>query len=353
MHRCLLALSIAALAVLPLQAYAGEALSRIKHIRSIEPGDGIIRSVAFSPDGKMVAACGDRLVQLFDLNTGKHLKRFEGHTKAVLSVAFSPDGKLIASSSKDTTVRLWPIEPGNSVRVLRLRKGFSDPINCVVFVPDGKTLVTCSPNSISQNQVQLVDVEQGWWTYRARMDNPREPLDLAVSPDGKLIAVAEKPGIVALWEVVPFGIRTRFTKDRTRRRPNEFRMHHDDEKAVSSVVFSSDSRKLLSSGCDNTIRLWEAETGRQLLKITGSRDVQGFAGAVFSRDHGSIISVSKDETIQMWDAANGKLLASLKGSDESAGGLEISPGGDILATFGSRGIIELWEITPKPKNGKN
>ncbi len=94
------------------------------------------------------------------------------------------------------------------------------------------------------------------------------------------------------------------------------------------------------------------KTGRLLLKIAGSKDAEGFVGAVFSRDGGSIISVTKNETIQMWDATNGKLLATAEGSDESVQGLRISPDGSVLATFGSRGFVELWGIPPKPHNEK-
>jgi WD40 repeat protein len=59
----------------------------------------------FSPDGRLLASCGDLTVWLWDPATGKHLHTLTGHTSSVSAVAFSPDGRLLASS--DTTVRLW------------------------------------------------------------------------------------------------------------------------------------------------------------------------------------------------------------------------------------------------------
>ena len=172
----------------------------------------------------------------------------------------------------------------------------------------------------------------------------REPLDLAVSPDGTMIAVGEKPGIVALWDVVQFGIQTRFPEDRTRRGAREFRIHHDDEKPVTSVDFSPDSQRLLSSGWDNTARVWDVKTGGLFLKLNGPKNAQAVQAALFSPDGSRIISVTRDETIQIWDATHGKLVTSVEGSDKAAGGLAISSGGKLVATWGDEGVIKLWDI---------
>ncbi|MDP7019304.1 MAG: WD40 repeat domain-containing protein [Pirellulaceae bacterium] len=344
MRYFILALGVTSLAVLPQRACGDEPLIKLR--RSIALNDGAVRAAAFSPDRQTVVACGDHFVQLFDLKTGDLLNRFDGHTDAVLSVTFSPNGKLLASSGKEKAIRLWDVNTGELKKVLPLYEFRlqQEQISRVVFLPDGKTLVSCSPNSRNQNQVQLWDVEKGWWTYRARMINPREPLDLAVSPDGKLIAVGEKPGIVLLWDVVQFGIQTHFPEDRQRFPSKEFRIHHDDEKPVSSVSFSPDSQRLVSSGWDNTARVWDVKTGRQLLKIDGPEKAKAVQAALYSPDGARIVSVTRDETIQIRDAANGRLLGSAIGSDKAVRGLAISPDGKLAATCGSEGVVKLWDL---------
>jgi len=71
---------------------------------------GAVACVAFSPDGKTLAAgLTDRTVRLWEVATGKERRRFQGHGNQVLSVAFSPDGKRLASGSQDTTVLVWDV----------------------------------------------------------------------------------------------------------------------------------------------------------------------------------------------------------------------------------------------------
>ena len=71
---------------------------------------GLVDSVAFSPDGKLLASgSGDKTVRLWDAKTGEPIQTLTGHTEEVTSVVFSPDGSLLASGSKDMTVRLWKV----------------------------------------------------------------------------------------------------------------------------------------------------------------------------------------------------------------------------------------------------
>ena len=118
----------------------------VKCSRTIAADDGPLRCVAFSPDGKVVATCGDRFVQLFDVKTGERLRRIEGHTGAVNAVAFSPDGKLLATGSHDGTVGLWDAETGKSVRRF---EGHSKEVFSIAFSPDGKHVASAGADKFA------------------------------------------------------------------------------------------------------------------------------------------------------------------------------------------------------------
>jgi RNA polymerase sigma factor (sigma-70 family) len=184
-------------------------------------GPGLLAmSVAFSPDGKLLAAGRyDHTVKLWDVATGKEKSSFNGHTGPVFSVSFSPDGKTLASGSGDGTVRLWDVATGKEKATLLKDAHW---LLCVAFSPDGRTLAAgILPNDKDKKEyvVKLWDVKSG--KERDVLTGYRDMAisSLAFSPDGKLLATAcgsfysgrpasvsvedhKKKGEIRLWELV-------------------------------------------------------------------------------------------------------------------------------------------------------
>lgn len=160
-----------------------------------EPVCGVM-SVAFSPDGKTLAAAShDMTVKVWDVATSKR-STLQGHTHAVFAVAFSSDGKTLASASGDMTVRLWDFATNKERAILQ---GHTDSVMSVAFSPDGKTLASASYDKT----VKFWDVATG--KERATLHATQAVDSVAFSPNGRILATAggsfNKPGELKVWDI--------------------------------------------------------------------------------------------------------------------------------------------------------
>ena len=170
------------------------------HDLTLIPTRSGVVSVAFSPDGKILAsvAWGDPIL-LWDVETREIIATLEGHTDDVNSVAFSPDGKTLATGDRDNTILLWDVETREIIATL---EGHTDDVNSVAFSPDGKTLASGS----GDGTVLLWDVASGTniATHDVRSEGQNRlgsdrVLSVAFSPDGKILAT--RSAFVKLWDV--------------------------------------------------------------------------------------------------------------------------------------------------------
>ena len=120
-------------------------------------GRGSVKQIAYSPDGRILAAVGTRGISLYDADNLNEIGLLEGHIGDLISVAFSPDGKLIAAGTgwefnKNYAVHLWEVQKQRYAGILR---GHTDWVPSVAFSPDGKLLASGGYD----NTVRLWDVD--------------------------------------------------------------------------------------------------------------------------------------------------------------------------------------------------
>jgi WD40 repeat protein len=112
------------------------------------------------------------------------------------------------------------------------------------------------------------------------------------------------------------------------------------------VAFSSDGSTLASGSFDNTIKLWDVKTGKELQTLTGHS--YSVTSVAFSSDGSTLASGSDDETIKLWDVNTGKELHTLTGHSYSATSVAFSSDGSTVASGSDDETIKLWDV----KTGK-
>lgn len=291
-------------------------------------------SIDFSPDGKILASGNDdHTIILWDIATLKPIgEPLRAHTDSVMEVRFSPDGKIIASGSADHTVILWDA---------MTRHPISEPLtgrlnakHSMAFSPDSKILILSSTDSIFQ--LNLTTHQKINFSLSKIMSPGNNYLtSVAYSPDGQTIALGSNNGLIFLWSTTTHEI------------INEPLIGHSG--GVQSVVFSPDGKMLISGSSDNSIIIWDMVTqeliGQPLRGINGSVSKASISNVVVSSDGRTLASTSSEGAIILWNLFSpepmGKVLHGHSGLVTS---VAFSPVDSRLASGSSDKTIILWDI---------
>ncbi|MFF9623898.1 trypsin-like peptidase domain-containing protein [Streptomyces griseosporeus] len=272
-------------------------------------------SVAFSPDGNTLATGNsDGTVNLWNVKT-EDLRTLKGHTGNVNAVAFSPDGHTLATGGYDSTVRLWD---SSAARFLRKLDKHTDAVESVAFSPDGRTLVTGSADLT----VRLWDPHTG--VSRAPLPEQEGVVaSVLFSPDGSTL-VAASTGTLGFW-------------DAATRKPRNVISTSED---ITGMAFSPDGRTLVvGTANDHKVQVWDVGSGAILTTLSGHNDQ--VSSVAFSPDGRTVASGSYDHTVRVWNVADRSIL---RGHDSGVLSLAFSPDGRVLATGGAEGTVKLWEV---------
>jgi len=343
-------------------------------------GRGTINQLAWSPDGRTLAAAGTLGVWLYDTDAlDSPPLLLEGHTRDVLSVGFSLDGTIVYSGSQDGTVKEWDVATGNLNRTLSLwddfgyeatdtkrdfevwsiafdadrtliaggsldgtvhlwdlntrrertvLKGHTAGITGLAFSPDGSILASTGHDG----SVFSWDVATG--TARATLSGFRGwGSSLAFSPDGKTVAFGGADMTIHLWDAV---------------KGEELATLEGHTGPLGNLAFSSNGLTLASNGLDGTLRLWDTETGSQLPFMGNAFAVTSMA---FSLDGTTLASSTEYGVLQLWDTTTGEQRSTPLAHTSPVTCISFSPDGGTLASGGEDGLIRLWEVETNTLRG--
>jgi RNA polymerase sigma factor (sigma-70 family) len=281
-------------------------------------------SVAFSPDGKLLASGSNDSVQFWDITTGQELAKLSGHENGISALAFAPDGKFLATASPDKTIRVWDV----ASRAERHRfAGSGEYFVAVTITPDGKLLAARGADEkvhlwdpITGKEVRGLEDQRGWGRC------------LAFSPDGALLATGGADGVVRMWDPATGKMLRKW----------QGRAHH-----VNTLAFSRDGKRLVTTGVwQSGPRVWDAATGNELLAFPGHTEPVDWL--TFTPDGNALLSWGRFEALLRWDLTTGQVAKRFTPTTDEVAAVSVAPDGKMLATLGRvSGSVRLWDCALK------
>jgi hypothetical protein len=249
-----------------------------------------VQAVAWSADGKLLAAAGGvpgeaGEVALYEASTGKPVRTLSGHTEVVYAVAFRPDGRELATGSLDKTARIWNVESGQCVRVV---KDHADAVMGVAYSPDGKLLATGS----ADRSVKLFDT--GTWKRVAVLNAHEDGVTrVAFNAAGTLLATAGADKTVRIWAVKIGAM--------------ENPLHTLGEgDAVNACAFSPDGNLLVYGACNRVVKICNGDGSGQKAEL---KDLSDWVYSVaVARDSQTVAAGTQDGKVLFYDVKQSRLL---------------------------------------------
>lgn len=289
---------------------------------------------AFSPDGKsVVTASSDGTARVWDTGGGEGVE-LRGHTSNLTRAVFSPDGTRVATASADGTAQLWDPTTGKSVA--ELRSDSDGAVNDIAFSPDGKWLAVAQDCAHSQNTTTcavnplVYEVATGQVAFQGPAQG-RGVATIAFSHDGKSILSYAKNNSATLWDALSGDVLLKLEGKLPGGAPTP-----------GLAALSADSKRILTlSAGDGIPQLWDAGTGKPLIELRGHHGA--VTTAAFSPDGASVITGSDDNTARVWNTETGQVLFELKGHIRPITSVAYSPNGKVIVTASGDYTARLWD----------
>jgi WD40 repeat protein/tRNA A-37 threonylcarbamoyl transferase component Bud32 len=242
------------------------------------PGNGMVWHAAYSPNGGLLAV-GANNVRVWDVHPSPTPAKPTATVHVPVGVwgflCFSGDNQFLAAADWSAPVRLWETQGQRIVRKLKASR-------CAAFAPDGRSLAICNPDDNTLRIWGVADNQE----IAAFPPQPGKVRTAVFAPDGQTVGTGDEAGRVRLWNIARQQMESVFSGHTA---------------WVTSLSFSPDGKTLASTAGDGTIKLWHMDIREEVATLKAHRGP--VTSAAFSPDGNTLATTGADGTIRLWQAA--------------------------------------------------
>lgn len=298
-------------------------------------GQTVVLSLAFSPDGKQLAAAGENgLVQTYRADNGGPTGVFSGHEAAVTSIEFLDAGRLV-STAADKSIKTWDltahwtlagqIGPPQDTPTAFENSPLSDRVLAIDFSPDGNFLITGGGEPSRSGELKLWNVADGSLKQEYVDAHSDTVFGVAFSDDSRYLATASADKFVKVFDVNS-GAEVRSYEGHT---------HH-----VLGVDWQYDGTILASCGADNVVKVWNFDTGEQQRTIGGYG--KQATSITFVGQAGETLTSAADKTVRLHTVGDGKNVRNFGGGTDYMYSVDVTEDGNLVVGGGADSVLRLW-----------
>lgn len=299
-----------------------------------------ISAVAFLSDGsRALTASFDKTVAQWDIATGQEIPgSILRHDDAVTDLKVRKGDRQAVTTSRDGLIRVWDL--GTTTQPIATLKVEGEP-RAVSISDDGTRAVASTerPNSLSVIRLDGLDKAAANGTLQLAAERT-----VSLESQRQLGAAVFTPGVGSNRVVVLGGAEARLLDITTGNVEKTF----SPLGIVASASFSTDGKWLVTASWDRTARIWDAETGTDIRKLSGPDGHQGdVRSAVFSPDPDSryVLTAGEDGRVIVWERESGQIRMVIAGHDGEATGASFSTDGGLILTSSADGTARVWDAS--------
>lgn len=288
-------------------------------------------SLAFSPDGKTLAAGSYQSVQLWDVAARTPLRKLDGHAGPVRCLAWSRDGSRLAAGGGKPgqvgEVRIWSAADGSAVTSMAEHR---DVVEGIAFSANGEVVLSAGVDE----KALATDVGTRK-VLQALMDHTNRVVTVAISPDGKYILTGALDRTVKVWSGADY---------------KPLANLDNPGGQVLNLAFLPEGNQFVVAGEDGNTRIYrlsESRSGKTTsYNMNLVRTLNGNRTAVVtvaaSAKGNVLVLGAGDKVVNVFDTSNGNRKYQLKECTEPVYAVAVSPDGTLIAAGSRDGKVRLW-----------